>query len=86
MSNLTRMQENVLIDLLIHGDDGSSNITGPGRLDQHHRNAVTTALTQTLDPEGYVRHKGNGIYALTGKGKRKARALARARLASYQDG
>jgi len=80
--DLTPMQQHILIDLLIYGDDSAADISSRTN---HHRNSITTALKGDLTKMDLVNNKGSGVYELSGKGRSKARALARSELSLYED-
>lgn len=80
--DLTPMQQDILVDLLIYGADGPNNI---GNRTNHRRQSVTTALTGKLSDEGLVRNKGGGIWELTGDGVTAARGLATSELSAYDE-
>lgn len=80
--NLTPMHENILVDLLLHGDDAPKNV---GDRTGHHRNSVSSSLQGRLSDHGLVEPKGAGVYRLTDEGRLTAQQLARAELSAYDE-
>lgn len=68
---LTPLQQAIVVDLLIHGDDKAGNIANRTG---HHRNSVSSHLGP-LTEDSYLRNKGEGVYSLTDRGEEAARGL-----------
>lgn len=67
----TPVEEAILVDLLIFGDDKTENIANRTGF---HRNSVSNRITG-LDSDGVVEHKGGGVYRLTDDGRTAAQGL-----------
>ena len=78
----TPVQRAILVDLLVYDDDKAENI---GDRTGFHRNTVSKHVG-ILDKDGYLDHKGGGVYRLTDKGRESARGLLRSGENPYQDG
>jgi predicted transcriptional regulator len=79
---LTPVQKDMLIDLLLHGDDKAENV---GNRTNHHRNTVSSHMG-TLVEEGYLTGKGGGVYRLREPGRDAALGLIKSGYNPYVDG
>lgn len=79
--SLTPLDQSILVDLLIHGDDKASNI---GDRVGSHKNSVSTRLRE-LRAEGYVARKGEAVHELSDKGRDFARTYVRSHLEIYEN-
>lgn len=70
----TPVQQAILVDLLVFGDDKAANI---GQRTGFHRNTVSKHLG-ILEREGEIRNKGGGVYSLRDSGREGAQSLIRA--------
>ena len=79
---VTKMQREIMLDLLAYGPDSPSNISDRiGRT----RSGVSTALSDLVG-EDFVCSKGRGVWSLTFVGVRAAQAIATDRdLNPYRD-
>jgi DNA-binding IclR family transcriptional regulator len=69
----TPVEREILLHLLVSGDDTSGNIA-----EETDRNRATVSRRlSSLEDEGLVRNKGRGVYALTLEGIAATRALER---------
>lgn len=72
-SMLTAVDRDVVVDLLVHGDNLPSNIAdNTGR----HVTSVSRRLAE-LDDQGFVYNKGSGVWTLTLDGIVVARTVRR---------
>lgn len=78
---LTPVKRAVLVDLTVYGSDKAANI---GDRTGYHRNTVSANMTALFD-DGYLSHKGGGVYELTDKGREAGRGLIRSGSNPYQD-
>ena len=77
----TPVQKDILVDLLVHGDDKAENI---GNRTNHHRNTVSSHMG-TLVEEGYLHAKGGGVYRLRESGREMAIGLIKSGHNPYID-
>lgn len=80
-TGLTPLQQAILVDLLVHGDDKAGNIANRTG---HHRNAVSSHLGPLTD-ESLLQNKGEGVYTLTDRGAEAARGLLKSGYNPYTD-
>jgi predicted transcriptional regulator len=78
---LTGMQQSILVDLLIHGDDKASNISDRTG---HHRNSISGQWPD-LREQGFVKPKGGGVYRLSDSGRDTAQSLIKSGFNPYTD-
>lgn len=78
---LTPVQKDILVDLLIYGDDKAENI---GKRTKHHRNTVSSHMG-TLVEDGHLEAKGGGVYRLRDQGRETALGLLRGGFNPYID-
>lgn len=71
MIGLTKLEKDIVADLLMHGDNLPSNI---GDNTGRHPTSVSRQMAN-LEDMGFVRPKGNGVWSLTRKGFTAAQIL-----------
>lgn len=76
---LSDLQEAILIDLTVHGDNTPSNI---GEQIGRPSSSVSRVLPDLIE-EGLVRNKGSGVYTLTDAGIDRSQSLIRTGLDVY---
>ena len=69
--NLTPTERDILVHLLLRGDDRAVNIA---EHEDRHRVSVSQRAAD-LEDKGLIRNKGNGVYALTRDGVTVARDI-----------
>lgn len=79
--SLTPVQKDVVVDLLVHGDDKAENV---GNRTNHHRNTVSTHMGKLVD-KGHIEGKGGGVYRLRDQGREAAIGLIKGGFNPYTD-
>ncbi len=74
-------ERDILVDLLVYGDDKAENI---GNRTGNHRNTISKYMAPLSD-KGFLEPKGGGVYRLTDKGRETARGLIRAGEIPYSE-
>jgi len=68
---LSPVQEDILVDLLVHGDDGPRNIA---ENTDRNPDSVSQRLPELVEQD-FIRNKGAGTYTLTRDGIHLAREI-----------
>ncbi len=75
------VENSILVDLLVHGTNNPQNIS---QHIQSPRSSVSRSCGDLLE-DGLVFAKGNGVYSLTGEGRKVAQDLVEQGYNPYQE-